>query len=146
MKIPAHVLDRMNRILLRSIPFVPGDELYDLVRDIKRSQDDIDVQVREAADSLRKSSQLVTTLEENLKERVRKLEDLRGEYARYSQLAQIEGEKAQPLLAEIERTIGKDQARERWISFGINIAAGLVLFVLGVWLSDPLKHWLGIGP
>ena len=30
--------------------------------------------------------------------------------------------------------------KERWIAFGINIAAGVILFVLGVILSDPLKN------
>jgi hypothetical protein len=136
----------MNRVLLRSIPILPGPELYDLLRDLKRSQDDIDVQVGEAADALRRSSQLVTTLEQNLKERVDKLERLRAEHAHYSQLSQIEAEKARALLEEVQASVSRGQAKERWIAFGINLVAGLLLFIVGVWLSDPVKHWLRIGP
>jgi cell division FtsZ-interacting protein ZapD len=129
---------RIIGMLLRMMRFLGAPEL-NLARDI-------DAQVREAAESLRKSSQLVTTLDQNLKERVKKLEHLREEHSRYSQLEQIDAEKAQALLKEIRRSIGQGQAKERWIAFGSNLAAGLLLFVLGVWLSNPLKHFLGIGP
>ena len=127
-------------LLLRWIPIFPAPEIYDLLRDVKRSQNDVDRQVSEAIEAIQKTSTLVTQLEESLKERAAKLEHLQKEHERYSQLANIEAEKAGALLTQIEATLGKNVQKERWIAFGINIAAGLILFLLGVVLSDPIKH------
>jgi hypothetical protein len=140
-KIDKAVRDKVVRLFLRGLPFVPGPELYDLLGEVKKSQDDIDSQVTEAIESIQKTSVLVTRLEDSLKERAGKLEDLRKEHDRYSQLAKIEATKAEALLGQIEATLGKNQGRERWISFWINIAAGLVIFILGVVLSEPLQKF-----
>jgi hypothetical protein len=140
MRIPRITQDKLWRLLLRWIPLIPAPEIYDLLRDVKRSQDDVDEQVTEALDSIRKTSKLVGQLEDSLKDRAMRLEELQKEHERYSQLAEMEANKAQALLTQIETTLGKNIGRERWISFGINLAAGLILFLLGVIVSDYLKH------
>ena len=140
MRISRTTQDKLWRLLLRWIPLIPAPEIYDLIRDVKRSQDDVDEQVTEALDSIRKTSKLVGQLEDSLKERAMRLEELQKEHERYSQLVEMEADKAQALLRQIEATLGKNIGRERWIAFGINLAAGLILFVLGVVLSDYLRH------
>jgi len=134
----------MWRIVLRSLPIVPGPELFDLVSQITRSQKDIDAQVNEALESIQKTSVLVSQLEISLKERSERLKELQAQHDHLSQLTNIEANKAAALLKQIEETVGKNQARERWIAFLINIAAGLILFVLGVVFSDTLKAWLSV--
>jgi predicted RNase H-like nuclease (RuvC/YqgF family) len=140
MKIDRRTQDKIWHLLLRWIPILPAPEIYDLLRDVKRSQTDVDRQVSEAIESIEKTSALVAELEGGLKERAAKLEHLQREHARYSQLATIEAEKAGALLTQIEETLGKNVQKERWIAFGINIAAGLVIFLLGVIFSDRIKH------
>lgn len=140
MKIDSAMQDKMWRLLLRWIPIIPAPEIYDLLRDVKRSQDDVDAQVTEAIESIQKTSTLVTRLEESLKVRAAKLEHLQQEHERYSLLTGIEAKKAQALLAQIEATLGKNAGKERWFAFGINITAGLIIFVLGVIFSDPLRN------
>jgi len=133
--------DKVLRLLMRWImPIVPLPEIFDLLRDIRRSQEDIDLQVEEAIVSIQKTSTLVSRLEESLKERAAKLEHLQNEHQRYSELAEIEASKAESLLREIEDTLGRNAGQERWIAFGINIGAGLILFVLGLFLSGPLQR------
>ncbi len=139
MKIDRAMQDKMWRLLLRWVPIIPAPEIYDLLRDVKRSQVDVDSQVTEAIESIQKTSTLVTRLEESLKERASKLEHLQQEHERYSQLAEMEATKAQALLKQIETTLGKNAGKERWVAFGINIIAGLIIFVLGVIVSEPLK-------
>jgi len=86
---------KIMRLLLRALPFpVPAPELYDILIDLKKSSTDFDIQVNEAVDAIKKSSRLVKELEENLKERSARIEELRTEYEKYSELAEIEQEKA----------------------------------------------------
>jgi hypothetical protein len=49
MRIPRITQDKLWRLLLRWIPLIPAPEIYGLVRDVKRSQDDVDEQVTEAS-------------------------------------------------------------------------------------------------
>ena len=112
MKIDGAMQDKMWRLLLRWVPFIPAPEIYDLLRDVKRSQDDVDAQVTEAIESIQKTSTLVTRLEESLKERAGKLEQLQQEHERYAQLADMEAKKAQALLTQIEATLGKNAGKE----------------------------------
>ena len=142
MKIDPRVKEKALRIMLRALPILPGPELYDLLREVKKSQSDIDSQVQDALESIRSTSQLVRRLEESLEERAARLDELRKEHEQYSNLAQIEAKKAEVLITQIETALGRNVSRERWIAFGINIVAGLILFVLGVVVSEPLKHLL----
>lgn len=142
MSFDRNVTDKILRLFLRGIPIFPAPEIYDLLRSVKKSQGDIDAQVDEALQSIKNTSELVGRLEESLRERSTKLEALKKEHDRYSELAQIEAKKAEALLRQVESTLGRNAGKERAIAFAINIAAGLILFILGVAVSDPLKAWI----
>jgi hypothetical protein len=142
MKIDQRTKDSLWKTMLRSIPLLPGPEIYDVLSSIKKSQSDVDQQVVEAIESLRNTSALVSTLQQSVEERMTQLQKLREEHKRYSELAQIELEKAEPLLKQVERTLGKEQRKERWIALAMHVGVGFLFFVLGVVLSDSLKRWV----
>lgn len=138
-----NVKRRLWRLLLRSlpIPLIPGPELYDLLQDLRKSRSDLDQQVSEAIESLGRSSQLVSQLEEGLRERSHKLTELRKEYERYSELAEIEEKKVEALIQQLEITLGKERGRERWFAIILNFLIGLIFFIAGALLSSPLQKW-----
>ena len=125
--------DKIVRLFLRTlpIPLFPGPELYDLVVDLRASRTEVETKVEEALESLRSASRLVSELEDTLQERTEKLEALRVEVDRMSELAAVEEEKAAPLLKELENLVDKGRGRERAVAFIINIIAGIVIFILG---------------
>ncbi len=134
---------RLWRLVLRSlpIPLIPGPELYDLLLELRQSRSDLDEQVSEAIESLQRSSQLVSQLEEGLRQRSERLNQLREEYERYSKLAEIEELKVEALIQQLEVTLGKERGRERWFEIAMNFFFGLVFFVAGALLSGLLQTW-----
>jgi hypothetical protein len=134
--------ESMFRVLLRSIPFFPaGPELYDLVRDFRKSQTDFDEQVKTAVEGLQNTSALIATLQKGVEERMQQLQQLRLEHDRYSELTQIEAKKAEALLKQVEAALGKEQKRERWIALAMHLGVGLLYFIAGVVLGDTVKGW-----
>ena len=135
---------RMFRLFLRSIPipFLPLPELLDVVNALKRSRTDLDQQVTDAIESLHHSSELVSRLEDGLKERSIRLDKLREEHERYSRLAEIEEKKVEALVQQLEITLGKGRGRERLIALGLNFIVGLLFFVAGILLSGSIQAWL----
>lgn len=134
--------DRLLRVFLRAVPVLPGPELFDLVIGIKRSQTDFDQQVAQAVEALGNTSALIATLQQSVEERMAKLQHLRQEHERYSELAQIEAKKAAALLKQVETTLGKEQRKERWIALAMHLGVGFLFFVLGVAVSDSFKGWI----
>ncbi len=132
----------MWRAFLRTIPFVPGPELYDVLKSVRQSQNDFDQQVSEAVEGLQKTSGLVVALQNGITDRMKQLEQLRQEYDKYSELAQIEGKKAEALMRQIETTLGKEQRKERWIALAMHLGVGFLYFLLGVAVSVPFKLWM----
>jgi hypothetical protein len=142
LKFDKNVRDRFWRAFLRSIPLFPaGPEVYDLLKAVRQSQNDFDQQVTEAAEGLQKTSELITALEQGVKERMSKLEKVRQDYDKYSELAQIESKKAEALVKQIEFALGKEQRKERWIALAMHLGVGFVFFALGVTVSDLFKAW-----
>jgi predicted RNase H-like nuclease (RuvC/YqgF family) len=135
---------RLARLVLRTIPFVPAPELYDLLTDLQKSRTELDGKVRRAVESLREASEVVAELETELSQQMGRTEHLREEYEKYSKLAQIEEEKAAALIRQLQQTVDKGKDSERWISFGINIVAGLIIFLVGVVLGPWLMRFLGL--
>lgn len=133
------------RIMLRMLPFGATPEIFDLVKDMSRKRTELDVKISMASEALKQTSGLLEELETGLKERGDKLAALKTEYEKYSKIAQIEEDKAQALLAELKVTVSKGKGVERLISLGLNLIAGLIVFVLGVWLGPKLTAWMGIG-
>jgi hypothetical protein len=93
---------------------------------------------------LRKTSELINEIEEILNNRTQKLTILRQEVERYSQLAEVEEERAKAIVEQLELTLNKGKMQERWAGFAINIFAGLILFVFGVVFSPLLSQWFRI--
>jgi hypothetical protein len=91
----------------------------------------IDERTKTAVDALKGASQLVSELENTLEERTIKLNTLRQEVEEYSALAAVEEEKAKVIIQRLELAINKGKGQERWVSLLINLAAGVILFVLG---------------
>lgn len=142
---PTSFGDAALRLFLRMMPLVPAPEVYDLIRSVRRSQDDIDKQVQDAVDALSRSSSLIENLEKTLAERAAKLKELKAESDRVSQLASLSAEQGEAVAKSFEAVLGKSQGRERWISFLINVIAGLLLFLIGVFGSDWVKSWWPVG-
>ena len=135
----SRLMYHLTRAFLRMVPIVPGPELFDLVQDLQRSKSDLDEQVEDAIASLQKSTELVGRLEQGVKERSEKLSKLREEYEQYSKLAEIESDKASAIISQLERAVGSGKKRERWIALGINLIAGIIVFLAGVALNGPVR-------
>jgi hypothetical protein len=135
----------LMRALWRSLPILPGPDIYDLFVDLRRSRKSVDEKIQQALESLQDASRLVDELEDSLAERTRKLNTLRQEVDRYSKLAEIEEDKAKAIVQQLELSVNKGKNVERWVSVAINIIAGLLLFILGLVLSPMVKTWFGVG-
>lgn len=130
----------ISRVLLRLLPFGrSADEILSLVYRVNFAQRDLDKQVEEAVNALTNSTNLISSLEQSLEERAKKLSELKAEYERVSSLAEITEEQGAAVARTLERALGKGQVRERWIAFAINVLAGLIIFVLGVFASEWVK-------
>lgn len=141
MKLDSQTRDAATKLILRfiSLPLLPGPEIYALIRSVRRSEQDIDVQVRDAFDALSKSSHLIENLGGMLKDREEKLKGLQAEYERISQLSTLTAAQADAISASLKNVIGASATRERLYAFLISIAASLIIFVFGVIASDTIK-------
>jgi predicted RNase H-like nuclease (RuvC/YqgF family) len=133
------IRDALLRMLLRLLPILPGVEIYDLIRATSRSQGDVDKQVEEAMEALSRSSTLIESLSKTLAARERKVKELKAEYDRVSELASLTKSQGEAVARSLELVLGRDKRRERFVGFIINIAAGLILFVVGVFAADWVK-------
>ena len=147
MKTEVSLLDRkilwheVSRVFLKTMPMGrTANDILVLISKINSSQRDLDQQVEEAMEALTTSTQLISNLETSLEQRARKLNELKEEYQRVASLAELTKEQGEAVAKTLEQTLGKNQSRERWIALGINIVAGSIIFVLGVFLSDWIKE------
>ena len=142
LKFDKNVREKLFRAFLRSVPLFPaGPEVYDLLKTVRQSQNEFDKQVTDAVEGLQRTSELITALQEGVNERMSKLEQLKQDYDKYSELAQIEGKKAEALVKQIELVLGKEQRKERLIALAMHLGVGFIFFALGVTVSDPFKAW-----
>ena len=126
---------------------VVSEALFRLLTKRLRPQQDLEAQVEEAAEALRRASELTTDLQQVIGERTKQLQQLQVDLERYRQLAQIEQRKAAAVVEELGQFYHKSAGRERWVAFAINVVAGLLLLIIGVAVSEPLKDvWSRIEP
>ena len=131
--------------MTRMMPFSTVlPEVAALVIDLLKKQPELDKKILRAHEALKETSSLLSELESGLQERVEKLDRIKSEYDQYSKLAQVEEEKAQVLIQQIELTVSKGKGKERLVSLVLNLLAGTVVFVLGVYLGPKLTKWMGI--
>tara|TARA_E500000318_G_scaffold73580_1_gene68229 strand:+ start:421 stop:909 length:489 start_codon:yes stop_codon:yes gene_type:complete len=127
-------------IAIRSLPFGrTTDEILRLIYRFNSSQKEMDQQVEEAMTALSRSTQIISELESSLETRSNKLKQLKDEYDRISKLSEITEQQGAAVAKTLESIMGKGRTRERWLSFLINIAAGSILFLIGVFASDWIK-------
>lgn len=117
-----------------------GEESDIMFDDIKAAKKTIDDKISDSYKSLKEASILINELQSDLKERADKVKELKEEYERYTSLSDAELEKLKPLLLEVESAISKGKNKERVVSLIINFIAGIILFVLGIWLGPKIAH------
>lgn len=136
----AKIAKEISQVMLLGFPFGrTTSDILGLVVTINSSQRDMDKQVEEAVQALTKSSELMSNLENSLTERAEKLSELKEEYERVSALAEITEKEGEAITKQLEMIVGNNRTRDRWMSFLINITAGLIIFVLGIFASDWIK-------
>jgi len=133
----------MNLFML-SIPFFPGVVIINLVKELQNSPLKLNEKVNRAVESIRIASLLVADLERELSSKLEQVEKLKTEYERYQQLATVEEQKARAFIQEMQQLVIASQRRERLVALAINILAGIVVFVVGVWASPKIRLWFGI--
>lgn len=139
----AKLKEAISQVLLRMIPLVPANEFKAVIDAIRKTESDIDKDVENAIEAMRKSSELVASLERRLAERSAMLGKLQEEHKRLSALTTITREQTAALSETLRETIGLAARKERAVSLMINMLAGILVFVLGVLFGPPLTRWLG---
>ncbi len=134
------LVNGVGRIVTSMVFGATGLEAFALIKNLQESQTDLDKQIQKTVGLLSKSSQLITTLETTLKERENKLRTLQQEYKRLEGLTTLTAEQSRAITDSLSQLMGRSAKKERWVAFGINIVAGLIIFVLGVFSSDPVKR------
>ena len=110
------------------------------MRYLERSRIATDQKIEDAYESLRETSLLISELEKGVRVNAEKLTSLQEQYRKYSELAKIQEEEASAVV----RQLGELGRRERLIGMFINIAIGIIIFLLGIVLGPLIKGWLGI--
>lgn len=116
--------------------------LIDVALGLKKSEQSVDDQIKEAFESLTKSSALVEKLSGLLKAREEELKKVQTEYARVSALAEMTAPQAEAVLQSLQTTLNASAVKERIYAILINVVVGLFLFVLGFFASDWLRNLL----
>jgi len=119
-------------------------ELEYLLEYLTENEESFGRKIDRAYDSLQETSRLVERLESKLKLKIESVEKLKTELDRYSKLAELERPKVEALITQLDLSVSKGKTKERVYSFLINIIAGLVLFVFGVWASPFIKALIGL--
>lgn len=130
------IYTRIAEIVARRALFFVSPTFSDIFYELQKSNKDINTKIDRAYLSLKETSELINELQTNLTERTDKVKKLKDEYDRYSNLASIEESKIKPLLIQLDQTMSKGKKFERWVSFLINLAAGIIFFFLGVWWAE----------
>jgi len=128
--------------LVMMIPFVPANEFKAVLEAIQKTEADIDRDVENAVDAIRKSSDLITSLELKLRDRFALLEKVKAEHKKLSELSSITKEQTLALSEALRDTIGRASRKERLISFLINLFAGIIVFLLGAIVGPTLTSSL----
>lgn len=106
-----------------------------LLEDLTENEESFSRKIDNAYESLNSTAHLVERLESELNSKIENVTRLKEEYERYSELAEIEESKARALLSQLDISLNSGKASERVIAFIINLIAGAIIFVLGIWLG-----------
>lgn len=140
LKLPAGYASPLISILAN----LASNALLGVLVDVRQSNITIEAKIRRASEAMRETSTPIGELEELLKEQPGRLTHLRGEVERYSRLASVGETKARALLHEVEITMDRGKGVERRVGFVIDVIAGPLLFVFGIWAGPHVTHWMGL--
>lgn len=118
--------------------------IVELLDEISRSRTTVDAKIKNAYDSLKETTVLVNELENIINEKTEKVAKLQEQFETYSKLAEIEENKARPLLEQVNLSIGRGKWTERWANFIISSITGAVFLIIGILFGDKIKHFFGI--
>jgi hypothetical protein len=125
----------LYRTLIKMFTPKMAKEFEYLLEDLTESEESLGRKIDQAHSSLKDTSRLVEKLESELNSKINKVTKLKLEYERYSALAKLEEDKARALLTQLDLSLNKGKASERIIAFCINLGAGVLIFIAGVWAS-----------
>jgi len=123
------------------------DNIFTLYDEVERANMATTAKLDKINELMEQSSTLILELEKDMKERTRVLKELQEKSEEYEALAEIQLDKAKPILVAIEKTINKDKNSERAFSVFLTLAGGMVFFLLGIYwnqIVDLLKKLLNI--
>jgi len=129
-----------NRIKI-SIPIIPGIATY--ITEIKRSGEEIEDKISKVLSSLKDTSDLINELQDDIKTRTENVVKLKEEFDHYSKLTEIEQEKIQPLIKELDKAIAKSNKNEWVKGLAINLIAGLILLLVGYFANPIINDYFG---
>jgi len=104
-----------------------------LIEDLTENDKSFARKIDEAHQSLSETARLIERLETELKSKLDKVSKLKEDYAHYSQLADIEKNKSQALLNQLEKSLNKGTFTKNFWAFIINILAGSLIFTIGLY-------------
>lgn len=130
------ILDVLGDSIIKiSVPIIPGIATY--FTEIKISEAQIEDKIFNVLSSLQDTSELINELENDIKKRTKNVIKLKEEFDHYSKLNEIEQEKIQPLVKELDKAIAKNNKYEWLKGLSINLIAGLILILIG-YLANPV--------
>ena len=121
-----------------------GVDLQKILGAIRGGGPEIKIKAEQAASALQEASKIVVELQEAIESEAQRVDILKAEYEKYQGLAAIEEKQAKALMIELDQKLNEGRGRERLIALGINLLAGIIVFVLGVALSPYVKTILGL--
>jgi len=126
---PARIIERQLRLLFS---------------DTRESENRrIEEKLASAMRSMQEASDYMGTLERQLAKQRENLESATKAHEHFQKLAATEKDKAEVFIKQMATEISRSTVRERWWAFAINMVAGLLLFVIGVFASDPVQNGIG---
>lgn len=138
-------IDLVDIALVARFPFSPGYVIVRLIEErllpLLRKQEPFSAAVAEASSSLEQAARLVSSLQSEITERTRQLEQVMADYEKYKTLAVTKQEEARAFLNELNKQIGQSSRRERIWAAVISVVVALIFFAVGL-LVSPI---VGIG-
>jgi hypothetical protein len=110
-------------------------ELGDRLADVRRSQRSLVEKIEAAQDGLNDAARVIAELQDSLASKVAEVEQAQTSYERYSRLAEVEEQRAAPLLQEIEGTLDRHRWRERGVVLVIHLLVGSIFFLIGFFVG-----------
>lgn len=112
------------------------DDIFSLYEEVEKANTSTTSKLEKINELMKESSTLILELEKDMKERTRVLKELQEKTEEYERLADIQLDKAKPLLGEIQKTLNKGKGSERAFNVFITLFGGTIFFFLGIYWNQ----------